>query len=151
LIAGNSHALGLIRTRPAQQAFSKPSRQGMAQRQTFGRWVWHRQGLAGFLGAKGRAEDTIHNGRELGEPVTLRQLHRGVYRCCCRDALHAQHLVQAQMQEPSQAGRLFMGWNFAETIEPTIQPLTPANASVSKLGRQAAIRWRQGILAKGPL
>jgi hypothetical protein len=44
-----------------------------------------------------------------------------------------------------------MGWNFAETIQPTIEPLTPANASIGKFGGQTAIRWRQGILAKGPL
>ena len=83
--------------------------------------------------------------------MALGQLHRGVHCGSSRDALHTQHLIEAEMQQPTQPGRLFMGWNFAETVQPTIEPLPPANASIGQFGGQTAIRWRQGTLANGPL
>ena len=149
-VAGGSHSLGSLLTPPIQQLLRKPIRQRMLQGQTPG-WVLRQpQHFIGITGPQRCPQQAIHHRGQSRQTHSLGQLHAGVDRGGCGDPLHPEQLIQAQMQQPTQFGRLLQGRNLAQTIQPGIQPAPPADGAIGELGCQATILTLQRLIPQSP-
>ena len=137
LVAGQTEGLGI---RPLQSQLSEPGGQGMAQAKAGGGVVGQgAQTIPGLRpGLRAPAptgpQQAIGHRRQPAESAPFCQLHGGAHRRRGRHPAAEQQLVEPQVQQPAQLGRLAGGWHLAEGIEPGIEQAPLADGAVGKFG-----------------
>ena len=98
-----------------------------------------RQGVTTLAAAQEGSQHAVDHRSQPCQSAPLGQLHGGTHRGRSRHPIAGDQLVEPQMQQPAQLGRLTLRRHLAQLIQPSIEQTPLANGAVGQLRGQSPI------------